>query len=110
MSKTVLYTTDKKSPNGIREASFEEVWSNFLEVYRPLADDWAIYDNSAASPKLAGAKPMTAQRKKAKRKESFAAGVGRGLRRSAKTARKIARMHGTPVYFWKNGKVVAEKP
>jgi len=28
----------------------------------------------------------------------------------AKTARKVARMHGTPVYFWKNGKVVAEKP
>jgi hypothetical protein len=25
-------------------------------------------------------------------------------------ARKTARMHGTPVYFWKNGKVVAEKP
>jgi hypothetical protein len=53
---------------------------------------------------------MTARRKKPKRAESFAAGVGRGLRRSAKTARKVARMHGTPVYFWKNGKVVAEKP
>jgi hypothetical protein len=23
---------------------------------------------------------------------------------------KVARMHRTPVYFWKNGKVVAEKP
>jgi hypothetical protein len=54
---------------------------------------------------------MTTKRKKPKRPESlFSVGVGRGLRRSAKTARKIARMHGTPVYFWKNGKVVAEKP
>jgi len=53
---------------------------------------------------------MTARRKKSKKPESFAAGVGRGLRRAAKTARKVARMHGTPVYFWKNGKVVAEKP
>jgi len=33
-----------------------------------------------------------------------------GLRLAEKTARKVARMHGTPVYFWKNGKVVAEKP
>jgi hypothetical protein len=23
---------------------------------------------------------------------------------------KVARMHGTPIYIWKNGKVVAEKP
>ena len=36
--------------------------------------------------------------------------VGRALRRAAKAARKTARMHGTPVYIWKNGKVVAEKP
>ena len=28
---------------------------------------------------------------------------------AAKTAR-TARMYGTPVYVWKNGKVVAEKP
>jgi hypothetical protein len=24
--------------------------------------------------------------------------------------RKNARLHGTPIYVWKNGKVVAEKP
>jgi len=36
--------------------------------------------------------------------------VGRALRRAAKAARKTARMHGTPIYIWKNGKVVAEKP
>jgi hypothetical protein len=45
-----------------------------------------------------------------KKAESFSAGVGRGLRLAEKSARKIARMHGTPNYFWKNGKVVAEKP
>jgi len=53
---------------------------------------------------------MTTKSKNPKKPESFSAGVGRGLRRSAKTARKVARMYGTPVYFWKNGKVVAEKP
>jgi hypothetical protein len=40
-----------------------------------------------------------------KETEEFAAAVGRALRRAAKTAR----MHGTPTYAWKNGKVVAEK-
>jgi len=31
---------------------YKRGWTNFLEVYRLLADDWAIYDNSEASPKL----------------------------------------------------------
>jgi hypothetical protein len=42
--------------------------------------------------------------------KSFALAVGRALRRAAKAARKTARMHGTPIYVWKNGKIVAEKP
>jgi len=53
---------------------------------------------------------MTTRPKRPKRKESFAAGVGRGLRRAALTARKIARMYGTPIYIWENGKVVAIDP
>ena len=36
--------------------------------------------------------------------------VGAALRRAAKVARKTARMYGTPVYVWENGKVVAKKP
>jgi len=36
--------------------------------------------------------------------------IERALRRAGKRARQIARMYGTPVYVWKNGKVVAEKP
>jgi hypothetical protein len=42
--------------------------------------------------------------------KEFSAAVGRALRRAAKVARKTARMHGTPIYIWKDGKVVAEKP
>ena len=38
----------------------------------------------------------------------FSAAVGRALRRAAKVARKTARMHGTPIYIWEKGKVVAE--
>ena len=51
--------------------------------------------------------------KKASRKkpsDHFAAAVGRALRRAARTARKTARMYGTPIYIWRDGKVVAEKP
>ncbi len=49
---------------------------------------------------------------KAKKKAttSFAAGVGRALRRAALSARQTARMHGTPIYLWQDGKVVAEQP
>ena len=41
---------------------------------------------------------------------SFAAGVGRALRRAAKDAQKTARMYGTPIYVWEKGKVDAKKP
>ena len=41
---------------------------------------------------------------------TFAAAVGRALRRSARVARKTARAHGTPSYLWRDGKIVAEKP
>jgi hypothetical protein len=36
--------------------------------------------------------------------------VGKALRRAAKQARKTARMHGTPIYYEKNGKIIAAKP
>jgi hypothetical protein len=49
-------------------------------------------------------------RKQVDKPSDFSILVGRALRRSAKKARQIARMHGTPVYIWKDGKVVAEKP
>jgi hypothetical protein len=45
-----------------------------------------------------------------KETKEFSAAVGRALRRAANVARKTARMHGTPIYIWKDGKVVAEKP
>jgi len=53
---------------------------------------------------------MTTRRKTPKKPESFAAGVGREMRRAARTAREVARMHGTPIYIWEDGKVVAKKP
>ena len=52
---------------------------------------------------------MKSKRSKAQ-KGDFATRVGRALRRSARVAREEAKAHGTKLYFWKNGKVVAEKP
>lgn len=31
---------------------FVRGWTNFQQSYRPLADAWAVYDNSEASPRL----------------------------------------------------------
>jgi predicted ABC-type ATPase len=31
---------------------FKRSWENFQKVYKPLADSWAVYDNSGQSPKL----------------------------------------------------------
>jgi len=42
--------------------------------------------------------------------KEFAISVGRALRRAARQARRTARAYGTPLYVWRNGKVVAEKP
>jgi hypothetical protein len=40
----------------------------------------------------------------------FYAAVASSLKRASLRARETARMHGTPLYVWQNGKVVAKKP
>jgi hypothetical protein len=42
--------------------------------------------------------------------DDFSRAVGHALRRAARRAREVARMHGTPIYVVKNGKIVAIKP
>jgi len=36
--------------------------------------------------------------------------VGKALTRAAANARKMARMYGTPIYVWEDGRVVAKQP
>ena len=36
--------------------------------------------------------------------------IGMALQEALESARKTARMHGTPICFWRDGKVVSEKP
>ena len=65
--------------------------------------------NFINSDLIIGARTMKRTKVKKETKE-FSAAVGRALRRAAKVARKTARMYGTPIYIWENGKVVAKKP
>jgi hypothetical protein len=63
--------------------------------------------------KKSGRPQKSVRKKKVSRRgkpESFAAGVARGLRMAARSARRTARMYGTPIYVWENGRVVARKP
>ena len=36
---------------------FDRSWRNFETVYRPMADAWAVYDNSGSEPRLLEAGP-----------------------------------------------------
>lgn len=58
-----------------------------------------------------------ATRKKAKRtkkpkvltvQEEFVKDVMRAARRATRTARKIAKMHGTPIVYMRDGKIIEE--
>lgn len=44
------------------------------------------------------------------RNPKLAARVERALLRAGENARRTARMHGTPLYVWEKGKVVAKRP
>ena len=44
------------------------------------------------------------------RNPKLAARVERALIRAQEAARRTARMYGTPLYVWENGKVVAKRP
>lgn len=37
-------------PEPVVRRRFEAGWRNFVDVYRPLADRWEVYDNSGSAP------------------------------------------------------------
>jgi hypothetical protein len=43
-------------------------------------------------------------------KKRFFEAVQHAMPAAVRRARKIARMYGTPIILWENGKVVAKKP
>jgi hypothetical protein len=55
-------------------------------------------------------KKSAAQVKSEKSGEKFGIPALAALKRAAKRARATAKMHGTKLYFLRDGKIVAEKP
>ena len=47
---------------------------------------------------------------KKKTEYDFTAAVGRALKRSAKEARRLAKMHGTKIWVMQDGKVMGLEP
>ena len=39
-------------PDGVVRRRFQRGWRNFERVYRDLVDEWIVYDNSGAAPRL----------------------------------------------------------
>jgi hypothetical protein len=50
------------------------------------------------------------QRKVSPENKRFFDSVKRAMPAAARRARRIARMYGTSIYVWQDGKVVAKKP
>ena len=46
---------DVPRPDVVRR--FSRGWENFQRIYRPLADSWAVYDNSSRAPRLLDKSP-----------------------------------------------------
>ena len=44
------------------------------------------------------------------RNPRFATRVGKALKLAAADARKTAKLHGTPIYFMRDGKIIVEHP
>jgi hypothetical protein len=73
---------------------FVRGWRNFETTYKPLAEAWAMYDDSGSAPQVTGDQTMKTTNGK-KPTKTFAAIVGRALPRAGQTARKTAPAHGT---------------
>ncbi len=39
-------------PESVIRRRFDAGWTNFIQIYRDLVDEWALYDNSGDEPKL----------------------------------------------------------
>ncbi len=85
------------------------LWMNLQATY-DLAQ--ASLKRDTGTVRLTKTKRMTvtAVKTETNRNPRLAAKVGRALERAGESARRTAKMYGTPIYVWENGKVEAKKP
>lgn len=90
---------------------FHRSLANLTRHYLPLADSWAMFDNSGSRPTLVAenrAENMKASNGKAKQPMGRNAQAAmRALQRAARKVRAENRRLGLPLIVWKNGKTVA---
>lgn len=77
---------------------------------RPFTNRWRMRGKRTIIPPTIRDYCSPKMKTKSGKYKNSLVGAGRALRRAALAARKTARLHGTPVYVWRDGKVVAEKP
>ena len=112
-------------PEVIVRRRFDRSLTNFFEFYQPLADSWAIFDNSADTPRMVAFEEegmieiidpdlfgqLTREEgrtmKKAKRSSSLLAyQAEEALRKAVAEAIDEHRRNGVPIAIWRNGRVV----
>lgn len=95
-------------PEDVRRR-FDRAWPNFERHFRPLADVWAMYDNSGPIPVRQEHHPLT-NAGRSPDVEQFLASVHKAMKAAAKEARCVAKMHGTKIWVVKDGKIVGLDP
>jgi predicted ABC-type ATPase len=88
---------------------------NFEEIYKPIVDEWALYDNSSKTPILV----EEGDTMSTKKLDSTAGGKKRdpdfinaeiALKRAARKARQRAQQAGVGVIVLQDGKIMEEQP
>jgi predicted ABC-type ATPase len=87
---------------------------NFEEMYKPIVDEWALYDNSSSTPILveegdtmSSEKPDSTKSENKRDPDFINAEIA--LKRAALKARELARQAGIGVVVLQDGKIIEER-
>jgi hypothetical protein len=50
------------------------------------------------------------KQKRSRENEKLSEAIARAMVAAARKAREVARLHGTPIYVWEKGRVIAKRP
>jgi predicted ABC-type ATPase len=101
------------APEAAIRRRFETGWLNFERLYKPLADCWMLFENSAEEPRLFEQRRNPANAPPPAFADRDMEGAEAALRRAARRARELGERTGTPVCVLRGMEVVdltAAKP
>lgn len=103
-------------PEQVIRRRFSSGQHNFEKLYKPLVDEWTLYDNSGSRPvlikkmsEIMNKKTMDSDQRLNNRDPDLA-GVEAALKRAVLKAREKAQAVGRGVIIWKDGRIVEELP